>query len=167
MEVCLWPGDPNASFIVGQNPKFRRISQDEAVKILEDCHDKGFVHTAYFEKAAANRLDVICNCCSCCCMGIKMFNLLDMDDHNVFLAPSGYVAEISDQCTGCGECAENKCHFHALAMDEEAGKAAVRFSKCMGCGLCEKVCPVAAIRLRREPSKGDPLDLEEMKGRQE
>jgi ferredoxin len=32
----------------------------------------------------------------------------------------------------------------------------------MGCGICEDVCLVEAISLRREPSKGEPLDLEEL-----
>ena len=32
----------------------------------------------------------------------------------------------------------------------------------MGCGVCEDVCLAEAISLRREPSKGDPLDLEEL-----
>ncbi len=163
MEVCLWPGEPNASFIAGQNPNFRKISQDEAVAILEDCHEKGFVHTAYFEKGAANRMDVICNCCDCCCIGVKMFNLMDMDDDNPFIAPSGYVAEINDDCNGCGDCIEGVCSFKAIKMDEETNKAIVIFKKCLGCGVCESRCPANAITMLRDPSKGDPLDIDEMK----
>ncbi len=163
MEVCIWPGEPNASFIAGQNANFRKISQDEAVGILEDCHKKGFVHTAYFEKGASDRMDVICNCCDCCCIGLKMFNLMDMDDQNPFIAPSGYVAEINDACNGCGVCAENTCNFKAIYMDEKNQQAVVRFEKCMGCGVCENACEADAITMRRDPAKGDPLDIDEMK----
>jgi len=162
MEVCLFIGDPNASFLAVQNPKYRKISQEEAVKILEDCHKRGFVHCAYFEKAASNRFNAICNCCKCCCLGTKMFNLLGVTHDNTFLAPSGYVSEVSDECNGCGECVEH-CGFHAISMDEESQKAVTNLEKCMGCGVCEYVCPVEAISLRREPSHGDPLDIEAMK----
>jgi ferredoxin len=34
----------------------------------------------------------------------------------------------------------------------------------MGCGVCTDICPEEAIDSRREPSKGDPLDLEELLG---
>jgi ferredoxin len=164
MEVCFFIGDPNASFMAVQNPKYHKISPKEAVKILEDCHKRGFVHTAYFEKAASNRFNAICNCCSCCCLGIKMFELLGFTkDNSTFLVPSGYVAEVSDDCNGCGVCAENTCHFKAISMDEESQKAVINLEKCMGCGVCEDVCPIGAISLRREPSTGDPLDIEAMK----
>jgi len=76
-EVCLFLGDPWASFMDEQNPKYHKIPQEQAVKVLEFCHEKGFVHTAYFEHAVGNRLDALCSCCSCCCLGIKMWNLLD------------------------------------------------------------------------------------------
>lgn len=160
-EVCLFLGDPWVEFMDQHNATYHRISQDEAVKVLEFCREKGFVHTAYFEHAAGNRLDVICNCCSCCCMGIRMWNL--MEGTLPLLAPSGYMAEVSDDCTGCGLCTENICHFYAISMDEEAQKATINSDKCMGCGVCENVCPDEAIHLRREPSKGDPLDLDELK----
>jgi NAD-dependent dihydropyrimidine dehydrogenase PreA subunit len=162
MQVCLFVGDPNASFMAAQNPKFRKVSQEEAVKILEDCHKRGFVHSAYFEKAASNRFNAICNCCSCCCLGIKMFNLLGMSHENTFIAPSGYVAGVSDDCSGCGDCVEH-CHFRAIDIAEEGQKAVINLEKCMGCGVCEDVCPVEAISLRRETSHGDPLDIEAMK----
>jgi ferredoxin len=161
-QICLFVGEPNVSFIIAQNPKFRKVSQKEAVKILEDCHKEGFVHAALFEKSASNRFNVICNCCGCCCMGLRMFNLYNMPLDNPFLAPSGYVSVVSDDCSGCGECVE-RCNFHAISMDEEVQKAVVNLEKCMGCGVCEGVCPVEAISLRLETSRGDPLDIDKMK----
>jgi len=33
--VCLFIGEPNVSFLIDQNPSYRKVSQEEAVKILE------------------------------------------------------------------------------------------------------------------------------------
>lgn len=161
-EVCLFLGDPWASFMDEQNPKYHKIPQEQAVKVLEFCHEKGFVHTAYFEHAVGNRLDALCSCCSCCCLGIKMWNLLD--GAVPLLAPSGYVCEVTDDCNGCGLCADDVCHFDAISMDEAGERAVINQEKCMGCGNCADICPDRAIDSRREPSKGDPLDLEELLG---
>jgi len=102
LDVCLFVGDPGASFIAQFNPKFRKVTQEEAAKILEDCHDKGFVHCAYFKKDFARRFVAICNCCSCCCLGMKAWNTFG--EAVPILAPSGYVAEIGEECDGCGDC---------------------------------------------------------------
>lgn len=75
------------------------------------------------------------------------------------LAPSGYVAEVSDECIECGDCVD-ACGFNAISMD---GVAVVNQDKCMGCGVCEGQCPNDAISLRLEPSKGEPLDIEVLK----
>jgi ferredoxin len=77
------------------------------------------------------------------------------------LASSGYVAEISDECMGCGDCVST-CNFFAISMDENEQKAVVDLEKCMGCGVCEDKCSTGAISLRRDPSKGEPLDLAEL-----
>jgi MinD superfamily P-loop ATPase len=77
------------------------------------------------------------------------------------LAPSGYLSEISDECDGCGVCVDT-CGFDAISVDEDTQNVAVDKDKCMGCGVCEDACLVEAISLRREPSKGEPLDLEEL-----
>ncbi len=157
MDVCLFVGDPHASFIADQNPKFRKISQDEAVTILEEEHKRGHVHGAYFKTHLGNRFFAICNCCSCCCQGIKMFNLLEGVGSNI--VSSGYVAEVGPDCIGCGDCLDT-CHFNAITIDEDEQTALVNEAICMGCGVCEDMCSTGVITLRREPSKGDPLDLE-------
>ncbi len=160
-QVCMFVGDPFASFIAEQNPKYRKVSLDEAVNVLEFSHKKGFVHSAFFKKETGNRFGMICNCCSCCCLGIKMWNMLG--GAVPILAPSGYVAEVNDDCNGCAACADKTCNFYAITMDENKQKAVIDLAKCMGCGVCVDVCPTKAIQLRREPSKGEPLDLDELK----
>ena len=79
-DVCLFVGDPHAAFVREFNPKFRKISQDDAMALLEDAHAKGFVHCAYFKKDIGRRFVAICNCCSCCCQGMKAWNLFGRCD---------------------------------------------------------------------------------------
>jgi ferredoxin len=160
-EVCLFLGDPFASFIADRNPKFHKGSPEEAVKIIEDAHKRGEVQCAYFKKDHGNRLLEICNCCACCCMGMRIWNLFG--GAIPILAPSGYVSQVNDNCDGCGICADRTCPFNAIGMDEQRKKAIVDSAKCMGCGVCEDRCPIGAISQRREPSKGEPLDIEELK----
>jgi ferredoxin len=169
MEVCLMVGDPAAQFIADLNPKFRKITPEEAITVLEESHKRGEVHCAYFKREIGNRFFAICNCCSCCCMGVKMWNLMGgipmakaMGDL-CFMVPSGYVAEIdTDVCTGCGTCV-GSCNFDCMKMDEETKQPVIDLEKCMGCGGCEGVCHDGAISLRLDPSKGEPLDLDELK----
>ncbi len=163
-ETCFFIGDPYASFIVAHNPTFRKICQDEAINILEDCHKRGFVSCAYFKRDMGNRMHALCNCCGCCCGGLVATNIM-LDGGTPAVPaclPSGLVAQIAESCIGCGACIE-KCNFHALRLNEGAARAEVDFSRCMGCGVCEDQCPISAISMRVEPTKGGILDLEELK----
>lgn len=162
MDVCLMIGDPVASVLIDQNPKFRRITQEEAVSIIEAEHKRGHIQTAFFKKDLGRRFYCLCNCCGCCCMGVRMWNILE--GTIPILTPSGYLAHVGDYCNGCGECLEY-CQFNAISLDESGQVAVVNSVKCMGCGVCEDICPVAAITLERDPSKGEPLDLAELMGR--
>ena len=73
------------------------------------------------------------------------------------LASSGYVAQIDESvCVGCAECLES-CQFGALSMGDQRSR--VDFEKCMGCGVCAEHCPTEAISLKREPAKGEPLEI--------
>ena len=161
MEVCLFVGEPFASFIAEQNPYYRRISQEEAVHVIESTHKQGCIHTAFFKKDMGNRFYAICNCCKCCCLGIKIWNLTG--GAYPYFTSSGYVSEVNGECNACAACVDDICPFNAISLDEDAGEAVVDFSKCMGCGVCDAVCPTGALSLRREPAKGVPLDIEELK----
>ena len=73
------------------------------------------------------------------------------------LASSGYVAVVDDElCAACGLCADY-CQFAALSVDSD--RAEVDLAACMGCGVCVSKCPQEAISLRRDPGKGEPLEI--------
>jgi heterodisulfide reductase subunit A-like polyferredoxin len=67
---------------------------------------------------------------------------------------------IVENCVGCGKCVE-ACNFKALSLVE--GKAVVDKAKCMGCSLCESVCVNSGVDLQRDPSKTEPLDIDELR----
>lgn len=154
LDVCLVIGEPFAGFVLEHHPaKSRRISQKEAIQILEAEDARGHVHHAFFKDAMMGRFYAICNCCACCCgaMGAHQRG-------TPMLASSGYVAEVDlDECIGCEICA-SYCQFGALEM--RSGSGYVNEEKCMGCGVCLDKCPEGAIRLRREAGKGVPLEIQ-------
>ncbi len=159
---CLIIGEPFASFVMTHEKEMnpRRISQKEAVQLLEDVHEKGLVHNAYFRDCLGDQFYAICNCCTCCCMGVrsqKLFDSLSFEKPVKELAPSGYVAVIEqNNCNACGACAK-ACPFEIIIIEGET--AVVPSNSCMGCGICEDACPEKAIKLKRDPSRGIPLDI--------
>ena len=152
-EVCLIVGEPFAGFIIEHHPdKARWITQQEAVDIMKAEEERGHVHHAFFKDAMLDRFYAICNCCSCCCGAINAHR-----NGTPMLASSGYVSEVDHElCIGCGMCA-GFCQFTAIQVVD--GLASVDFEKCMGCGVCAGKCEQGAVQLRREPAKGEPLDI--------
>ena len=159
-DVCLVIGEPFASFIIEHHPhKARWVNQQEAVEIMEAEEERGHIHHAFFKDAMLDRFYAICNCCSCCCGAINAHK-----NGTPMLASSGYVSEVDhDLCIGCETCTEF-CQFDAIEMVE--GLANVDFEKCMGCGVCSSKCDQDAIHLKREPAKGEPLDIYALQGQQ-
>jgi len=156
LDVCLIIGEPFAGFVAEHHPRRSRwITQQEAVQILDAEHRRGHVHHAFFKDAMLGRFYAICNCCSCCC------GAMQAHQHGVpMLASSGYVSQISaDRCVACGACVQ-ACPFAALSMD--GGSAVVDTRLCMGCGVCISRCERGALALVRDPSKGEPLELDQL-----
>jgi len=76
------------------------------------------------------------------------------------LASSGYVAVMDEaSCVGCGTC-EKFCQFHAVAVVD--GVKTIDQVKCMGCGVCVSKCVRNAVSLKNDPSRGVPLEMEEL-----
>lgn len=155
-QVCMVVGQPFADFVLEHNPQTsRRLTQAEALELLQAEHDRGHLHAAYFREIMNNRFYAICNCCACCCAGIE-----SMMKHGVpMVISSGYVAQIDQEaCQTCGTC-ENACPFEAIQVN---GSAQVDWEKCMGCGICEGQCPNDVITLVLDPRKGEPLDIRKL-----
>jgi ferredoxin len=150
-DVCMIIGQ--GSFVTEHHPtRSRRVSQQEALDLLEAEHARGHVHTAYFKDACDDRFYAICNCCPCCCGGLQAMMKYGVP----MVASSGYVAQVDDsECVACGAC-EEACPFEAVSVN---GASAVDWESCMGCGVCEGQCDTGAITLVLDERKGLPLDV--------
>lgn len=163
-DVCLVVGEPFADLMrIFQPFRTRRITPEEALQILKEEDDRGHIHTAWFKTAMLDRFYAICNCCKCCCLGMKFMSEYNMKG----LLPSGYRAVIEDECVGCGEGARN-CQFEAIEIisvsdnGNEKKKARIIAEKCFGCGVCESKCKKENISLILDPEKGVPLNIEDL-----
>jgi ferredoxin len=150
-QVCMIFGQPFVDFVLEHHPASRRLTQAEALELLEAEHARGHVHAAWFKDAMLNRFYAICNCCKCCCTALRVAERYGTP----LVASSGYVAVADqDRCTACGAC-ERACPFDAVRVN---GRALVSWEKCMGCGVCAGRCPTGGVTVLRDPRKGDPLD---------
>ncbi|MBI4830940.1 MAG: 4Fe-4S dicluster domain-containing protein [Candidatus Lindowbacteria bacterium] len=161
IECCFFIGDPYASVIAQENPRFRKCSQEEAVEIMKKCHEAGIVQLAFWRKDLNRNFYSICNCCSCCCIGVLAHNL--SQGAIPCVQSSGYLASVNtDACSGCSVCVDG-CHFFGVSLDEATERAVVDPRKCMGCGMCVSKCPEKAITLVRNPQALEPVDLKVLK----
>jgi Pyruvate/2-oxoacid:ferredoxin oxidoreductase delta subunit len=122
----------------------RPISKEEAYAVLDRAEAAGLIHLTTNVESGQYFL---CNCCGCCCAGLKAITKLGLTD----VINSDYYSLIDHEaCTECGLCAENVCQLDAIA--EREGGYRVDRARCVGCGQCLMLCPADAIRLLRKPA---------------
>ncbi|PKM73355.1 MAG: hypothetical protein CVU91_05360 [Firmicutes bacterium HGW-Firmicutes-16] len=161
VDVCIVIGEPWVSWALDRDRYMngRIVTQDEALQILRECHERGNVHAGFFKDSAAGRLYSICNCCPCCCTALLSQNYLTAP----MMAGSGYIAKIDmDKCVNCGLC-EKKCNFLAIYRDAN-NHVQVNEDLCRGCEACLLACKKDAIKLELvDSSVLAPLDIKALK----
>ncbi len=132
----------------------RRITKEEAYKILDMSEEDGLVHLSDNNQ---KRINFICNCCGCCCGILGGITRLHKP-HAV--ATSHFVVNVdTDTCVACEACAA-RCHFDAITINEVAE---IDPEKCLGCGLCNMVCPTESLSMvRREEIIEPKRDLRDL-----
>jgi len=132
----------------------RRISEDEALKLLELAEESGLV----ISPTNAREIINICLCCGCCCGVLRGLKLFERPADHV---NSPYLARIETElCSACGTCLE-RCQIDAIEEGEEAME--VDPARCIGCGLCLPTCPEEAITLVEKPgTDAPPANIVEM-----
>jgi ferredoxin len=128
----------------------RKISQEEALEILDTAEEAGLVH----QIPDTQDPGAICNCCPDCCGELRMLKILP---NPAALVTYNYFSRVDpDSCNGCELCLD-RCSMGAIGVTPEQ-VATIDLDKCIGCGLCINTCPEDALTLvskqeeeRREP----------------
>lgn len=141
METCFTFGK-SARHVIQQGFG-RRLTKEEALKILKKTEEVGLVHKTFHNGFNIHRDEnSICNCCPCCC---DTFNLWKMGATPI-INSTNYLSQVNEEiCIGCGTCEEH-CPMGAITVNDN-GKAEVREDYCIGCGVCAHFCPEGAINL--------------------
>lgn len=140
-EVCFLINDA-ADAEVAQATA-RRLSLEEAERLLRQADERGLVHLTVYN--AAQHPYAICSCCSCCCHDLQFLQKHGRAD---LVTRSEYVAQTDlDACIHCGDCIK-RCVFEARVWEDDQMRYDV--DACYGCGLCVTVCPAEATVMERK-----------------
>lgn len=153
IETCFALGD-DAEYLVSLGLG-RRISQEEALEILQKSRDDGFIlHCLYGKEHAW-----VCQCNPKIC-GITaqweagaeaLGGWEELQKLPAFTHRSHYELEVNfTDCITCGTCAE-RCPMDAITMDNYGGGPRVTDHLCQRCGQCAYVCPQSARKLATRP----------------
>ena len=146
-EACM-VFDETCTFLV--NRGFARyLTKEEMKQKAREFNKAGLVLQV---NNTRDRLDMVCNCCSCCCGPLRAVREFG-NPRAITRSPFIPVWEM-EHCDGCGICAEERCPMKAIGMVE--GKPVWQFDRCIGCGLCATGCPNGAIHLKREAEIPEP-----------
>jgi NAD-dependent dihydropyrimidine dehydrogenase PreA subunit len=141
----------------------RKITQKEALEIIERLRKKNHINQAFFKVATGGSTGVICNCHPDTCVSLQGSVLARKFEYRLSQsAEAGYSVTYDEtRCTKCGVC-ENVCPFHAIRFNAK-GIRIYHQEDCMGCELCVEKCPEKVLTLFIDPNKASPLDLDRIR----
>ena len=145
---CIFLGEA----VLDINPKLGSlVDKETALAHVAKARQAGLVHLIGRDKIDAvwmgvrpsTRLMTICNCCPCCCLFRFLPNLAPKLQQKIERMP-GVRVEVTEDCIGCGICADDICFIDAIYMED--GRAVID-ADCRGCGHCADLCPENAIQV--------------------
>ena len=108
---CFYVGDAARNIV--ETGRGRRVTYDEAMKIMEEAEAEGCMHQCS-NLDGEDEIFTICNCCGCGCNSLKNPFYYRMPNAN----RSNFLAEVDPtKCAACGECVEY-CPANAIQMSE-------------------------------------------------
>jgi len=122
----------------------RLVGPDEAIKALDRAEEAGLVHCT---DNCRERINFICNCCGCCCGILRGITHLKRP---TAVATSAYIVDFDqDECADCDACLD-RCQVKAIVRTDEGVR--VDLDRCIGCGVCNLVCPTEALKMKKRPN---------------
>lgn len=121
----------------------RRVTRQDALKIIEEVSRAGAVHTLFHERDDIRLPNIaVCNCCWDCCGLYGSYNrgLIPLYMKRYYRA---VVSRPSD-CKACGKCIKH-CPIDCIRQIDEG--VVIDDKKCIGCGQCALQCPTNTINL--------------------
>lgn len=143
IKTCIHIGmGKSLNEIPNKSENLKKVSQQEVIKLLEECDDRGLVHQLIYYPNPQFYY-VVCNCCDCCCLVMSKF----LKGGSPQMIKSEFIA-VTDRsnCTNCRICID-WCSFDARTFNNE--KLDFNPYKCFGCGICVSKCPENSIELKR------------------
>jgi NAD-dependent dihydropyrimidine dehydrogenase PreA subunit len=125
----------------------RKISKEEALRILEKAEEDGLV----LQPANSLRPRNICTCCGCCCE--VLLNQKRATEPAKLFATNYYAEVDEDLCVGCGIC-EDRCNMDAVEIIDNVSH--INKARCIGCGVCVPTCTAEAITLQKKEEETIP-----------
>jgi Pyruvate/2-oxoacid:ferredoxin oxidoreductase delta subunit len=147
LEVCMWFGRMGESAI--ENLGGRKVSKEEARKILDATEEAGLVHMS---RNTSEDIDFMCNCDRWHCDVIK--GVLRQPKPGLIFN-SGFQPHFDkERCIACETCI-GRCPPEALRMGEE-GVPEVDLDRCFGCAACATGCEQEAIVMESKRNFPEP-----------
>ncbi len=150
LDICM-TFDTVASSLI-RSGYARKVEQSECLELLHQAWEQNLVQ---FGENVQHGVSFLCNCCPCCCEAMSAARRFGFTQA---VHTSNYIAEVADNCSGCGLCLP-VCPVGALTLETEGEqgrgrkRAVVEEQNCLGCGVCARNCPRQALIMQARPQR--------------